>query len=443
LQEEEIVTDRVNVRELAVETLLAIQKENRQSHLLIRDVLDQYAWLPDRDRAFYVRLTEGTLEYRLQLDYIINSYSKTKTTRMKPMIREILRVAVYQLRYMDSVPDSAAVNEAVRLAVRRGFSGLKGFVNGVLRSIAREPEKVKFPERSSGASYLEVVYSMPVYLGQKWIDAYGMDRAEQICRAFLEKNHITVRVRKDEEAVLGELKEAGVSVTKNPLTEHAYDLEGGGDLSRLNCFAEGKILVQDASSQLSVRAAGIRAGDRVLDLCAAPGGKSMLAADLTGPDGLVVSRDLTEYKTERIRENVERLGLSNVEVQEHDATVPDDRSVGEMDVVIADVPCSGYGVIGKKPDIKYRADAENQKSLVDLQRKILSNAMTYVKPGGILLFSTCTIGREENEDNVDWILGRGGFSLEESRQLLPGEDPCDGFFYARFRKKTEEDGRDI
>jgi 16S rRNA (cytosine967-C5)-methyltransferase len=114
-----------------------------------------------------------------------------------------------------------------------------------------------------------------------------------------------------------------------------------------------------------------------------------------------------------------------------------------MDVVIADVPCSGYGVIGKKPDIKYRADAENQKSLVDLQRKILSNAMTYVKPGGVLLFSTCTIGREENEDNVDWILGRGGFSLEESRQLLPGEDPCDGFFYARFRKKTEEDGRDI
>nr|WP_027870241.1 16S rRNA (cytosine(967)-C(5))-methyltransferase RsmB [[Eubacterium] cellulosolvens] len=433
------MTDRVNVRELAVETLLAIRKENRQSHLLIRDVLDQYAWLPDRERAFYVRLTEGTLERRLQLDYIINTYSKTKTGKMKPMILEILRVAVYQLRYMDSVPDSAAVNEAVRLASKRGFAGLRGFVNGVLRSIVREPEKVKFPDRSSGAAYLEAVYSMPDFLGQRWIDDYGMDRAETICRAFLEKNHITVRIRGEEEPVLEELREAGVSVTKNPLAEHAYDLEGSGDLSRLTCFSEGKLLVQDASSQLSVRAAGIKEGDRILDLCAAPGGKTMLAADLTGPFGHVLSRDLTEYKTEKIRENVERLGLSNVEVQEYDATIPDASLVGAMDVVIADVPCSGYGVIGKKPDIKYRADAENQQSLVELQRRILANAMTYVKPGGVLLFSTCTIGREENEDNVDRILSGGGFTLEESRQLLPGEDPCDGFFYARLRKKTEEE----
>jgi 16S rRNA (cytosine967-C5)-methyltransferase len=197
------------------------------------------------------------------------------------------------------------------------------------------------------------------------------------------------------------------------------------------------MLVQAASSQLAVRKAGIRCGDRVLDICAAPGGKTMLAADLAGESGRVLSRDLTEFKTGKILENARRLGLSNVEVQKFDATVPDPSLREAMDVVIADVPCSGYGVIGKKPDIKYRADEENRRSLVELQRRILDNAMTYVKPGGVLLFSTCTIGKEENEVNVDRILAGGGFVLEESRQLLPGADPCDGFFFARLRKKAE------
>lgn len=450
------MANAVNIRELALLSLLEMQQEGKQSHRVIRSVLDKYQYLPKQDRAFFSRLCQGTLEYRPQLDYILNQYSSVKTKKMKPVIREILRMAVYQLYYMDQVPDSAVVNEAVKLAMKKGFRSLKGFVNGVLRTAVREKGKLEFPGPDQPLQYLEVQYAMPEYLAGKWLKKYGLEQTEKICRAFLEEKPLTVRLRdggsmEEKETILKELKEAGVEVLPAPYLEMARILKGYNSLQYLPAFYKGKLQVQDVSSMLAVECAGIQPGQKVLDICAAPGGKTILAADRTGESGSVLSRDLTERKTELIMENLERCGIRHVKTEVRDASLKDPELENSMDVVIADVPCSGYGVIGRKPDIKYRACLENQKELADLQRKILTNAAACVKPGGVLLFSTCTIAEEENEDNVAFIrdeLGlipesldpylpeelRGETTAKGYLQLIPGTHSSDGFFMSRFRK---------
>lgn len=450
------MANAVNIRELALLALLEMQQDGKQSHRVIHSVLEKYQYLPKQDRAFFTRLCQGTLEYRLQLDYIINQYSSVKTKKMKPVIREILRMAVYQLYYMDQVPDSAVVNEAVKLAMKKGFRSLKGFVNGVLRTAVREKEKLHFPDKKDPVRYLEAKYSMPEYLADKWLKRYGLDQTEAICASFLEEKPLTVRLRdqgseEKRQELLDSLEQAGIQVLPAPYLDMARILKGVNTLQYLPAFYEGGLQVQDISSMLAVECAGITPGQRVLDLCAAPGGKTILAADRTGETGQVISRDLTEWKTELIRENLDRCGIRHVETQAFDAACPDPEHVEWADVVIADVPCSGYGVIGRKPDIKYRASGENQKELVELQRAILKQAVSYVKPGGVLLFSTCTIAEEENEENVRYLteeLGMEPESLdpylpEELQgettacgylQLLPGTHACDGFFVSRFRK---------
>ncbi len=448
----------VNIRELSLLALLEMQQEGKQSHRVISSVLEKYQYLPKQDRAFFTRLCQGTLEYRPRLDYILNRYSSVKTSKMKPVIREILRMAVYQLYYMDQVPDSAAVNEAVKLAVKKGFRSLKGFVNGVLRTVIREKDSLEFPGKDQPLAYLEVCLCMPEYLADRWLKSYGMETTEKICRAFLEERPLTVRLRdhgseEERQNILEELEESGAEVLPAPYADSARILKGVNSLKFLPAFYEGRLQVQDVSSMLAVQCAGILPGQKILDLCAAPGGKTVCAADLTGDEGCVLSRDLTEKKTDLIRENLERCGITNVTVEAKDASIPDPELEGRMDVVIADVPCSGYGVIGRKPDIKYRAGRENQRELVQLQRKILASAAACVKPGGVLLFSTCTIAEEENEENVRFIseeLGlkkesldpflpdelKGETSGEGWLQLLPGIHESDGFFIARFRKSA-------
>lgn len=450
------MANAVNIRELALLALLEMQQEGKQSHLVIRNVLEKYQFLPKQDRAFFSRLCQGTLEYRPQLDYIINQYSSVKTRKMKPVIREILRMAVYQLYYMDQVPDSAVVNEAVKLTVKKGFKSLRGFVNGVLRTAVREKENLKFPGPEQPLKYLEVQYAMPEYLADKWLNRYGVEETAQICRSFLEEKPLTIRLRdqgseKEREEILRSLAEVGVEVLPAPYLDQARILKGYNTLQYLPAFYEGKIQVQDVSSMLAVTCADIHRGQQILDLCAAPGGKTIFAADCTGEEGHVLSRDLTERKIELIRENLDRCGIHHVATEVKDASERDLALENTMDVVIADVPCSGYGVIGRKPDIKYRACLENQQELVQLQRKILANAAAYVKPGGVLLFSTCTIAAEENEENVRYIrevLGLvpesldpylpeellGPTTAEGYLQLIPGKHRCDGFFVSRFRK---------
>jgi len=442
---------------MILDILLQINEEGMPSHLALGGALSKYQFLPKTDRAFITRVCEGTLEYQIRIDYILNRFSRISTDKMKPVIRELLRSAVYQMLYMDSVPDSAACNEAVKLAQRRGFYSLKPFVNGVLRSVAREKDTIVFPDRSEDpVKSLSVCYSMPEELVVRWLEVYGEDTTEKMLKAFLEPRPVTVRCRTylhSPERIREELRAQGVRVEDAPYLPYACRISGFDHLLALDAFVQGKIVPQDVSSMLAAEAAAPRKGDYVLDLCAAPGGKSLHTGDLMEGYGTVDARDVSEYKVSLIEENIARLGSINVQAKVSDATVFDVDSECLADIVLADVPCSGYGVIGHKPDIKARVSALKQKDLIALQRKILDNAAEYVKPRGVLVYSTCTIAKEENEENMLWFLQKHPFVLEsidpyippelhcESTalgylQLLPGVHDTDGFFIARFRRKV-------
>lgn len=450
------MTNGVNIREMILELLLQVNEEGVPCHLALRGVLAKYQFLPKADRAFVTRVTEGTLEYQIQIDYIINQFSKVTVEKMKPSIREILRSAVYQLKYMDSVPDSAVCNEAVKLAQKKGFYNLKPFVNGVLRTIAREMEHVKYPDRERDLlSFLSVRYSMPEALVSRWLEAYGAETTEKILEDFLKEKPTTVRCtqyRNTTEETIESLRSQGVTVKQAPYLPYALEISGYNHILALDAFIQGKIQVQDVSSMLVGEAAAPRKGDYIIDVCAAPGGKSLHLADKMEGYGTVDARDVSEYKVELIKENAARVNAINLQAKVQDATVFDLESEFLADIVLADVPCSGYGVIGKKPDIKYRMTAQKQEELVILQRTILDRALQYVKPRGVLIFSTCTIAKEENEETMMWILNNYPFKLEsldpmlpqelhcESThlgylQLLPGIHGTDGFFLARFRRK--------
>lgn len=444
-----------NPREQALDVLIKVDKKEELSHIIIGNVLEKYQLSPKRDRAFFTRLTEGTLERLITIDYVIDQFSKTKLRKCRPLIRNLLRMGTYQILYMDQVPDSAACNEAVKLAKKRGFSRLSGFINGVLRNISRKKDEIVWPDRKKDENFwLSVKYSLPVWLIEFFRETYDIETVEQMAASFLEEKETTLyclKTRGKKDLVKKELLEMGIQVRDGLLCDGALRISGYDSLYRLPAFREGKCFVQDESSMLAASFAGAKEGETVLDLCSAPGGKAMYMADQMNGKGIVIARDLTEEKTDLIEENIERTELENIRVEAADARIQDNGMIEKADVVLADLPCSGLGIMGRKNDIKYNVDREQMKELADLQKKILKNAVSYVKPGGVLVYSTCTINPEENEENFRWIQKESGFEPEDLRpllpknlssdtaeqgyvQLLPGVHPCDGFFVGKLRR---------
>lgn len=429
----------VNDRELILEILLAVTRDGEYSHIALRNVLENYQYLDKSERAFITRVTEGTLERMIELDYIINQFSKTKVNKMKPVIRTIIRSAVYQLKYMDSVPDSAVCNEAVKLAGKRGFSGLKGFVNGVLRNISRNLDNVKYPDKSDTVKWLSVMYSMPEWIITEWLKNYDREMVEKMLQAFLAERPTTIRCNLSQisrEELAEELKKEGVKVRLCDTVDSALFISGYDYLGALESFRMGHFQVQDISSMEVAEWAAPKEDEYIIDVCAAPGGKSLHLADKLAGKGHVEARDLTPYKVELIRDNIARIGIDNIEAVCQDATVYDEASEKKADILIADLPCSGLGVLGKKTDLKYKMNPDTQEKLVHLQREILSVVHRYVKSGGKLLYSTCTIHRAENQENAAWFAEQyPEFELLRERQFLPGVDDSDGFYIAEFVRK--------
>nr|WP_160560826.1 16S rRNA (cytosine(967)-C(5))-methyltransferase RsmB [Parablautia muri] len=458
-----------NTRELILDMLMEILEKGSYSHLVIRDVLDKYNYSDPRDKSLVKRVTEGTLERLIQIDYILDTFSKVPVSKMKPLIRNLLRMSVYQLLFMESIPASAVINEAVKLSGKRGLKGLSGFVNGVLRNIEREKERIPYPERDKDAvKYLSVQYSMPEWLVYKWIDAYGQEKTQRVLEGLLQERPVSVRLKeslgeKEKEGWISAMQKTKVHLKKHPYLSYAYEISGAEGIRNLPGFAEGYFTVQDVSSMLVTEAAvgtmeedgGAPEEKMVLDVCAAPGGKSMHIAEKLNGTGKVIARDLSEYKVSLIRDNIGRMGYANIEAQVADARQFDQEMRGWADLVLADLPCSGFGSMGKKRDIKYRAREEALEELILLQRRILDTIWQYVKPGGVLLYSTCTMNPDENEHMVEWFLEHYPFTpedlspflpdalKEEGRssmlQLFPGIHKTDGFFLARLRRK--EDGK--
>ena len=316
----------VSGRELILEILLQITRDGEYSHIALKNVLDQYQYLDKKERAFITRVVDGTLERMIELDYIIDQFSKVKVRKMKPVIRTIIRSAVYQLKYMDSVPPSAACNEAVRLAAKRGFGNLKGFVNGILRNISRNLKDLTFPSGKDKISDLSVRYSLPEWILKQWMSEYDEETVCAMAEDFLKEKSVTVRFWPDrisKEELLLLLKKENVRVSEEPSVPYALNLSGFDYLMKLKSFQMGYYQVQDISSMQAAEWASPKEGNYIIDVCAAPGGKALHLAQLLKGTGHVEARDLTEYKIGLIKENILRSGLTNIEAVQMDARIRD------------------------------------------------------------------------------------------------------------------------
>lgn len=436
------MTKEVDERELILSVLLDITRDKVPGHIALARVLGKYQYLDKRERAFITKVTEGTLEHMIEIDYIIDQFSKIRTAKMKPVVRTILRSAVYQLKYLDHVPQSAVCNEAVKLAKKRGFQNLSGFVNGVLRTIARQMNQVEYPSAPLSRA-LSVRFSIPEWMIEKWLAVYSEETVEKMMKAMMSEHPTCIRFdprRISKEELKVKLSEDGVGkIVDHPELPYALWISEYDYLGDLEAFEDGLFYVQDSSSMMAVEILPIQEGDYIIDVCAAPGGKSLHAAERLGGTGHVDARDLTDYKVGLIEENIERSGLGNITARRQDARIEDSSSTGKADIVIADLPCSGLGVLSSKKDIRYNMTPEIQKDLAELQREILSVVSGYVKQGGTLLYSTCTINREENEENTAWFLKNNpSFSLQKEKQFLPGIDPCEGFYIAVLKRQESE-----
>ena len=441
----------VNEREVVLDMLLSL-REGKLSHTILKDTLDSYLYLDKSSRGFITRLYEGTIEKRLYLDFIIDGYSKTPVKKMKLIIMLLLEMAVYQLFFMDRVPDSAAINEAVKLAKKRGLTGLSGFVNGVLRNIARNKENIALPDKNKDLiQYLEIKYSTPRTVVEYLIKDYGNHEAEAILEAFEEKRPLVARATKNREELIKKLDAEAVRVSTDTIFPESVRILELDSLSYLESFEDGDFVIQDESSQFIGKIVGLPKGARVLDLCAAPGGKSLLFAGMEEVDE-IISCDISESKTELIEDNIR--------TKVNDASLYNPDFVDGFDLVICDLPCSGLGVMGRKRDIKYNVTEDKIRELAILQKKILENAVRYVKKGGRLIYSTCTMTKAENEENFTFISEFKGFSavdfsdkirgyvdrykdgerlVNEAKKgfirLFPGELGTDGFFISEFMRE--------
>lgn len=359
-------------------------------------------------------------------------------------------MSVYQLKYMDSVPVSAVCNEAVKLTAKRKFVGLKGFVNGVLRNIAKNINSVEYPKNET--EMLSVKYSVPQWIIDMWNEQYGNEQTVKMLLGLYSRTETTVRCNESKapvEDIIKSLKYAGVEVKTSEIYDKALFISNYNSLTDLDVFNSGMITVQDLSSMMVGLAANPKEGDYVIDVCAAPGGKTLHISELMNRTGIVEARDLTKYKVSLINDNIKRLGNKNIITKVMDATVMDEKSIEKADIVIADLPCSGLGVINKKSDIKYNVSKEQILELVKLQRKILTVVSKYVKKGGTLIFSTCTVNKYENDENVEWIeknlpfkpqpLGDDFPEITDRNknyvQIFTGDYGMDGFFISKFIKQ--------
>lgn len=421
-----------NLREIIIDILDEILEQDGYLHLVLNQTLDKYQYLSKQQRAFISRVSRGCVEQLIQIDAVLGQFvKKPKVSKMKPAIRCILRSSVYQILYMGGVPDSAVCNEAVKLAKKKGYGGLGGFVNGVLRNISRNKEGISF-------STLSEQYSMPQWIIDLWENQYGEDKTKEMLSALLEKKKTAIRVNTSKisvEELRTQLEDQGIKVEKCPEISYGLYIGDYDYLKAIPQFVQGLFYVQDFSSMMVAHVAEIKKDDYIMDVCAAPGGKSLHAAELLQGSGMVEARDVSDYKVSLMQENIDKSGMKNIRAVKWDATVLDEASVEKADVVICDAPCSGLGVISGKPDIKYHMSREKQLELAKLQRNILSTVWRYVKPEGTLLYSTCTVCQEENQKNVEWFLKEyRSFELVEMRQLFPVGGTQDGFFYAKMKR---------
>lgn len=445
----------MNSREIGLKILMDIELKGSFSNYAIRKYLK--GGMDVKDENLIRELVYGVMDNRLYIDHIISRLSKVKIKKIQPAILEILRMGVYQIAFMDKIPDRAAVNEAVNLSKKFGHEGAAGFVNGVLRNFSRNKETLMIVEEKNPIAYLSIKYSHPKWMVERWVDEYGYEFTEKLCKENNSKPRLNIRVnnlKTNREQLINSLSDYGYRVYKTKYAKDGIIIDNPVRITEVEEFKLGHFIIQDESSMLVSQIANPKEGNLVLDLCSAPGGKSTHMGELMGNKGRIISRDIYAHKLDLVKENSDRLGIDIMEIEMFNALDLDNSMVGKVDYCILDAPCSGLGIIRRKPDIKWNRKEEDIKELKEIQINILNIAKHYVKPGGIIIYSTCTIGREENLDVVNRFLKDNkefrlsGFEdLVDSKenmdtvkdgyiQLFPHIHGTDGFFIARIQKKN-------
>ena len=432
-----------NLRVIVFDSLMECLKNGRKSHILIKDVLDKYDYLDNTDKNFIKKLFEGTIEKMITLDHVLDECSSKPMSKCKFEIKLILEMAAYQILFMDRVPDSAACDEAVKLCKKKSREELSGFVNGVLRALVRrKDELLKFDSIEPLSTRMSVKYSVPEWIVSMMIkEIVGKDpvKADKFFKALTDKRPTVVRITdKDKESdILSKWDKKKINYVKSEKSERVYRLFDHGSVSEIPGFGEGLLYIQDESSMMAVKEAVSFCSNAktMLDLCSAPGGKGIYALELLGRDAEGILADVSEEKVALINDNLQRLNIKNATSVINDATILKEEFIDRFDMVIADVPCSGLGVISRKSDLKYNISNEGMAEICKLQKDIVDKAMGYVKKEGILLYSTCTLHKAENEKMRAYIMDKGGFELLSEKRLCPDSDDTDGFFFAVFKKQ--------
>lgn len=441
-------------REMALQVIYQVNEEKAYANLALDKMMAKAPEMEGRDKALTTELVYGSIKYRGRLDWVLNRYAKPKVNQMDPWIRNILREGLYQLMFLDKIPPSAAVNEAVDLAKKYGKRGSEKFVNGVLRSALRGMDELAYPHRGKQpVGYLSVTYSFPEWVIQRWYRAYGLKKAEALCQYFNAPAPLWIRVntlKMTPEALAKELEAQGIATTVSAHIPEGLRIDSPVNLHELSLFQDGCFTVQDESSMHVGRAAAPQPGQRVLDVCSAPGGKTTHMAQLMQNDGQIVACDIHPHRLELIAANCKRLGITNVQTKLQDGEHLAEAFAEPFDVVLVDAPCSGLGVLGRRADARWSKQLEDIGALSHLQQSILHQAAQVTKAGGTLVYSTCTMTEEENQQVVERFLAEHeDFELDEGLtacwsdqrppagmvQFLPFNDHMDGFFIAKFRRK--------
>ena len=447
----------INSREVAMEAIYKIFVDNSYNNIILKNILKQNGAMCLSDKAFVTEVVNGTLRNIYYIDYVINSFSNTKVEKIKPWLLAILRISIYQILFMDRIPNFAVCDEAVKLTKLKGYKRLSGFVNGVLRNISRNTNNINLPEYRT-LEYLNIKYSFPMWLIKMWCCEYDYDFVESLCRTSNMAPDVTIVVNKlktNVEILKRELEIDNILIENSKNNKNILHIKKTSDITKLSSFKKGYFHIQDESSFIAVEALNPQKGDKILDVCSAPGGKSILCAEFMDNKGLIISRDIYEHKLDLIKESINRLGIEIIKLEKKDALNYYENDFESFDKVIVDVPCSGFGIVRKKPDIKFRRTGNDIDELIKIQRIILENASKYVKKGGTLLYTTCTICKKENIKNVDWFLQNFDFEQcnlsnindkiyknfdinyenEKCLTLYPNINNTDGFFISKFIKK--------
>lgn len=418
-------------REVILKGLYRVTEEGAYSNRVLKEML-QNPSLAAKDRAFVTEVFMGVIRNEKKLDYIIARYSKMKIKKLSAWVHLILWMGIYQIVCMEHVPDSAACNESVKLARRYAHGAAQGYVNGLLRNVSRTKAEIAYP--TDPMTRLSVVYSCPEWITEKLIAQFGISETEEILKASHQKQPLTLRVNTlkcDQQALIVRLKEEGVTAVAEE-DARCVRVEGAISVTDSAAYRDGLFTPQNKNSMMAVTLLAPKAGDTVLDLCAAPGGKTTMAAEMMENRGKILAFDIHPHKAALIEKAAKRLGISIIEAKTHDAAVFLPQLENAADCVLADVPCSGIGVIHKKPEIKWMRNEEDIAKLCAIQRAILETAARYVRIGGTLVYSTCTIFQDENGDQIAAFLERHSeYRLEREQLLLTHKTGGSGFYIAK------------